>query len=146
MFLGSLDVIRLCTDNHHLAAHQRVGMADTSWRIVWSSSTRCCRITSSVLGGILLTNTFLPHATHSVARCSRCSKWSIVSSMLMLLLQLFVPAQMTIRLYLFSVWARLLATSFILAPGIDVTFVLISLVWCIPLRRESPIRISGFCA
>ena len=77
--------------------------------------------------------------------------------MLMSLLQSFVPEQITILLYMFSVRAKLLATSFILAPGSDVTCVLASLVWFIPLRRdqfglvysserESPITRSGFCA
>ena len=65
-------------------------------RIVLSSSTRCCRITYSVLGGILLTNTFVPHTTLSVATCSRFYKCSVVAAMLMSLLQLFVPAHITI--------------------------------------------------
>ena len=47
---------------------------------------------------------------------------------------------------LVSVRAKFLATSFILVPGSDVTCVLASLVWFIPLRRESPITRSGFCA
>ena len=119
-------------------------LVDTSWRIVLSSSTRCCRITSFVLGGILLTNTCVPHANLSVATCSRFSKCLVVASMLISLLQLFVPTQITILLYLFSVCAKLLATSFILAPGIDVTCVFTSFVWSIPLRTESPIRRSGF--
>ena len=63
MFLRSLNEIRLCTDSHHLATGPSASrndlsleinftptVADMSWRIVLSSSTHCCRITSSVLG------------------------------------------------------------------------------------------------
>ena len=63
-----------------------------------SSSSRCCRSTLSVLGGMLLIVTFPTDATFSVATCRSSLKCSDVASMLISRVQSFVPAQITMFL------------------------------------------------
>ena len=64
--------------------------------------------------------------------------------MFMSLLQLLVPAQITIWLYLFWFREMWLDMSLILAPLIEFMIVLSSLCWSISLIKESPISRAGF--